>query len=104
MNSLDQIKALVFELRGHYKFELTANTSLQKDLGIYGDDASEFIERFGQIFQVDISEFNYAKYFAGEGGIFTPWLTNWLKIDDDFGKEPLTLGDLEAAIESKKLR
>ncbi len=103
-NALKQLRDLIFEVRGAYKFELTVNTLLQKDLGIYGDDAIEFIERFGQAFQVDVSEFDYTKYFAGEGGIYTPWLTNLLHIDDDFGKAPLTLGHLIMAVEKGKLR
>lgn len=100
MSPLDQIKALVFELKGPYEFELTSDTLLQKDLGIYGDDAPEFIEQFAQLFDIDTSEFDYTNYFTGEGGVFTPWLVP----NHDFGKKPLTLGNLEAAIASKKLR
>lgn len=104
MRALEQIKVLVFELRGTYKFELTESTLLQKDLGIYGDDAPEFIDRFAHMFNVDISKFNYAQYFAGEGGIYNPWLTDLLKIEDDFGMKPLTLGDLIMAVEKGKLQ
>lgn len=46
-------------------------TNLQEDLGIYGDDASEFFINFSKEFNVDISNFSIEPYFDNEGsGLF----------------------------------
>ena len=43
------------------------NTRIEMDLGIYGDDANEFITAFGRNFNVDVSNFLIDDYFRGEG-------------------------------------
>lgn len=42
------------------------NTSLEYDLGIWGDEAIELIVAFGKEFKVDVSEFIYDKHFSDE--------------------------------------
>ena len=44
-----------------------SSTRLEKDLGIYGDDASELINAYGKKFNVDISNLKLSEYFDGEG-------------------------------------
>lgn len=46
---------------------LTLDTLIEKDLGITGDDAIDFMEEFAQEFDIDIISFNYSKYFGSEG-------------------------------------
>lgn len=48
------------------------NTRVEEDLGIYGDDTSEFLERFVEKFQLDYSGFEYSKHFHSEGELFDP--------------------------------
>jgi len=43
------------------------NTSLEYDLGIWGDEAIELIVAFCIEFKVDVSEFIYDKHFSDEG-------------------------------------
>jgi acyl carrier protein len=50
--------------------EVTSEASLENDLGIYGDDATEIIIAFGKEFNVDVSRFMAADYFSGEAFIF----------------------------------
>ena len=46
---------------------LTRQTDIARDLGVDGHDASEFILRFQEEFQVDLSDFRFDSYFGGEG-------------------------------------
>ena len=100
MDAFDKIKEFVVKERGRYRKPLSRNTTLEKDLKICGDDSDEFIEAFGKEFQVDISEFDLAKYFASEGSFALMKLTLF---GIDTGNPPITLGDLEKAVHSGKL-
>jgi len=64
---LKSVVDLIINERGSYNIEIDENTSLQKDLKIYGDDAVEFIVKFGESFNVDVSKFNLTEYFSPEG-------------------------------------
>lgn len=96
----ERLKSFIVSIRGKYKIPFTRETKLESDLKITGDDAYEFIEEFGKEFNVDIKDFEVAKYFASEGTfalyrlIFTGIKTN---------KKQLTIGDLEKAIKCGKL-
>ena len=46
---------------------INEDTSIQNDLGVYGDDAVEFIIEFGKEFNVSISDFRISDYFKNEG-------------------------------------
>lgn len=80
------------QIREHKK-DITRETSIENDLGVTGEDASELLQSFGDKFSVDISRFEFGKYFNEEPNIFTeikPVL-------------PLTIGHLERAIIAKRL-
>ena len=76
------------------KEPITRETRLYDDLGIYGDDAVEFLIAFGKKFNVDVSKFMAADYFRGDGmdilGLEKP-------------KKSLTVGHLEKGIMAGKL-
>ena len=48
------------------KDEISLDTAIG-DLGIDGDDASDFIVAFGDKFEVDLSDFIFKDYFIAEG-------------------------------------
>ena len=95
-NMFENIKQFILEERWKYDFEITLKTSLQKDLSIFGDDASDILNKFSHKFNVDISEFNFDDYFKVE--------TSWI---DDFSDKKeikeLTIEDLIKSIEKGKL-
>jgi hypothetical protein len=62
----EKILTFVLEETGTRKC-LTRQTDLLRDLGVDGDDASEFMYNFGEKFQVDLSNFRFDNYFGGEG-------------------------------------
>ncbi|MDH5381448.1 MAG: DUF1493 family protein [Cyclobacteriaceae bacterium] len=99
METLDLIKEFVVKERGKYRNPLIRETALEQDLKITGDDSDEFILAFSKEFNVDISDFDIGKYFSDEGGLSILHVLFGKKT----GKTPLTLGDLEKAVETGKL-
>ncbi len=102
-NISEEIKEFVNKIRGGYTFNLTKDTKLQEDLNIWGDDAVEFIEDFGENFNVDISKFDIRKYFKPEGDRILVSIVNLFRKAKPPEFTPLTLGDLEQAIRDGKL-
>lgn len=47
--------------------KITSKSSLNFDIGIDGDDAAEFLGKFSSKYDVKFQEFNFYKYFSGEG-------------------------------------
>lgn len=97
----DKIIRFVIAERWEYDFPLSRETTLQKDLQIYGDDADEFILSFSKKFNVDVSKFSIKEYFEPEGDQIS--LSIWRLFRK--GRKTiklLTVGDLEqAAIKGK---
>lgn len=72
---LDAIKKFTEEQSGIIEDDIREDSILEKDLGIYGDDAVEYILAFGKKFNVDVSRFMAADYFSSEGS-FLPSITS----------------------------
>lgn len=99
MNTFDKIEEFVKKERGKYRKPLTQKTTLEQDLKITGDDADEFIIAFGKEFNVNISKFDFGKYFNDEGGMSVLFVL----LGKRTKKPPLTLGGLEKAVEAGEL-
>ncbi len=95
-NLFENIKQFIIRERWKYDFELKPETSLQNDLKIYGDDASEILSKFCKEFNVDYKNFKFDNYFRPEPG--------WV---DFFKKKKkyknLTIRNLMEAIERSEL-
>lgn len=102
-NVSEEITKFVNEIRGGYAFDFTTDTKLQEDLNIWGEDAVEFIEDFGANFNVDISEFDFRKYFKSERDMILVSIVKLFRKTKSPEFTPLTLGDLEQAIRNGKL-
>ena len=63
-----EIKDFIIRERWEYNFEIKKSSSIQEDLKIYGDDASEFLTKFCKEFSVEPKNFNFDDYFAPEPG------------------------------------
>lgn len=71
MESLERrVIEFVRRLRGNPGETIDLCTTLQADLGTYGDDASEFFFQFAQEFHVDLSALHFDQYFPPE---IRPW-------------------------------
>ena len=62
-----RVKSFVIKQAAVNEDEVIEDASLENDLGVYGDDAVDFIVAFGKEFKVDVSRFMAADYFKGEG-------------------------------------
>ena len=79
--------------------EIKADTQLQHDLGVDGDDGLDLIEAFARKFGVDFAGFDCTQHFGPEGmPIFSLWL--WGRSRPRF--IPITVADLEASIRAGK--
>lgn len=63
---LKQVRALVAEYWNEPESRLFAETSVNCDLGMDGDDGVEFMDAFSVRFNVDLTEFPHDKYFGPE--------------------------------------
>jgi len=100
----DQVFNEISDFMEDYKWyldgkEMTRETSIEKDFGITGDDAAEFLDAFVKRFNInDYSEFEFDDYFEGEG--FDLFAIFRQKRE----KKVLTVGDLERAVETGILK
>lgn len=82
------------------------DTRISDDLGLEGDDADEFMQTFSQKFDVDLSGFNFEKYFIVEGfnpiGIIRLFWKLRRKSLPNKSKHSLTIGDLEKSAQLGK--
>ena len=101
---LDELKQFIDE-EWFLVPNMNETTRIEEDLGITGDDAVEFLIAFGKKFDVDISRFNMADYFHGEGWSFDCFFykLQWWFYKRKYVKKVLTIGDLLEAIRVKRL-
>ena len=83
--------------------EVMGNPCLERDLGIYGDDAIEFIVAFGKEFNVDVSTFRAAEYFNPEGDFILPMIIRFFTGKRQKKNKELTLEHLEKAVIAGRL-
>lgn len=83
--------------------KLKEDDRLQHDLGLDGNDAAQFIERFAARFDVDMTRFVFADYFGKEAFGCVPLWIFWIVIPPLRPKvRPVTLADLQKSVRAKK--
>jgi hypothetical protein len=77
---------------------ISGRLRLETDLGIYGDDAVDFLAKFGEKYNVDLSNLDYSKYFTKEISFYfiRRFFLKRNKLD-------LTIDDLVSSINTGKL-
>ncbi|BFG76066.1 hypothetical protein PTKU46_40990 [Paraburkholderia terrae] len=55
------------ELSLSAKRALVPDDGVESDLGVTGDDAAYFMESYFNHFNVEVGDFDFARYFVGEG-------------------------------------
>ena len=99
--SEDLVQFLQSELRVAPS-RIARTARLFHDLGVDGGDGCELIQAFGKRFEVDISTFDPALHFGPEAGP-NPLMWLWWTITRTWPKVvPITVGDLEASIASRR--
>ncbi|WP_241016529.1 DUF1493 family protein [Paraburkholderia sp. Ac-20336] len=85
------------------KHTLTLSTKIERDLGVTGIDADEFMEAFFREFDVASGDYDGGRYFGPEGlEVGLSCIGRWLdrrRGVKRFPKEELTLGMLQHAID-----
>ena len=99
----NDLKAFVLEESTVDDVEINRETEIENDLGVYGDDADDFLIKFGKKFNVDISQFPAGDYFSDEGDIILPALIRFFTNTKKRERKSFTVGHLEKAIISGKL-
>lgn len=94
------------EFWGEPTDRLTAETSVNEDLGMGGDDGVEFMQAFGERFAVDLAGFPYDEYFGPEAGATPLSMLAGIVRRVTTGRwsdlTPLTLRDLAGAAERRR--
>ena len=100
-DALASILAFVAEETAYPVEKITLETSVQKDIGVNGDDAEELMERFSKTFQVDMKEFQIDRYFYPEHYCtFSPLkVVQWLVGDRPYLTDTIRIADLVKAAE-----
>lgn len=101
---LNEVIAFVAEYWEEPKSLLSAETSINEDLGMDGDDGLEFMQAFSRRFAVDLGTFPYDNYFGVEAAA-TPipiivLMIRWLTTGKSTKLSPLTLRQLAEAVEN----
>lgn len=99
----NRLKAFVVKEAAVEEEEVTADASLENDLGVHGDDAVEFIVAFGKEFNVDVSSFMAAEYFSPEGDVILPAIIRLFTGKKKAKQKDLTIRHLEKAITAGRL-
>lgn len=68
MNDIFNRIATTIELETSYpKDKISRMTNIHLDIGVDGDDAEEFLYKYSEKFDVDMSSFEFCRYFNNEG-------------------------------------
>jgi hypothetical protein len=81
------------EKSGEHNMPIERQTLIEDDLGVTGEDAYDLIVQISKMYQIDITGFDFAKYFNDEPLIF---LSDRMVL-------PFTVGHLEKAIIAGRL-
>ncbi len=99
----ERLKKFITTKLGVEDNEVVSEARLEEDLGMYGDDAMEFIAKFSKEFNVEVSDFKAADYFSPEGDIFLPMLVRALTGKKKKKHKELLVHHLEKAIIAGRL-
>jgi acyl carrier protein len=103
-SNFHRLKEFIVEQVGIHEDEVTPDSRLYDDLGVYGDDAAELLIEYGRKFNVDVSKFMAADYFKGEGMDLIGGLLrvfNGKRRNHNY--KVLTVNDLEKGIDAGRL-
>lgn len=103
-SNFDRLKEFIVEQVGVNEDEVTPDSRLYDDLGVYGDDAAELLIEYGKRFNVDVSKFMAADYFKGEGiDVIGGLIRLFSGKQSGNGYKVLTVRDLEKGLVAGRL-
>ena len=97
LNLLNEVISFLEEIYGSFdSVSMNKETKIEKDLKITGDEAAEFLIKYGKKFKVNVSGFLMDEYFKGEGYS----ILECLGLRKSKVKKNLTVGDLVKGIKA----
>ena len=99
----NELKNFIIKRHGLDHEEVTRSSRVDADLGIYGDEAVEFIIDYGSRFDVDVSKFMASEYFEPEGDVILPAIIGFITNRKKASRKTLTVEHLEKAIIAGRL-
>jgi hypothetical protein len=97
----DRVRELLARERAMSPDKIMAHDRLEEDLGMTGDDASDFLEDFASTFDVDLSGLDFHKHFGPE----CAWVPGWLQAELEakgYGMYPVTVAHLIDVAKAKR--
>lgn len=88
------------EETGKFFDDASPNCYIEKDLEIYGDEAEDFLMKFSNEFNVDITSFNFGEHFNFEIDTISLWIYS---LFNKGKKKDLTINDLKKSLITGKL-
>ncbi|WP_435237661.1 DUF1493 family protein [Psychromonas sp. PT13] len=80
---------------GYSKNKITRSTRLYQDINIDGDDAEELLYKYSELFGIDMSDFEFCRYFNNEGFDSISILKSLFGAGNKRNLEPITVDMLE---------
>ena len=90
-----RIATMIESETGYSKNKISRTTNLYHDINIDGDDAEELLLKYSELFDVDMSKFEFNNYFNDEGFDSISILKSTFKFTNGRELEPITVGMLE---------
>lgn len=78
------------------------DTRLREDLGIEGNDAVDLLDRFAEVFSVDISNLDFCRHFGPEAGFSVFWLLVRMATGTQTYLVPICVRDLITAARERR--
>ena len=96
-----QVIKFLSELQAEPVQGIKSSSRLREDLGLDGDDVDEFLSFLVKEFCLDISAFDFYRYFREEPhfGNLTQWLLPWHKANKRL--KTITVADVVRSIQKK---
>jgi Protein of unknown function (DUF1493) len=96
------LRTFISEQTGHNTEKILQESRINFDFKIDGDDADDFMQAYSKEFNVDLSEFDFEKYFNTEGTDPIIGFFIWLFRSNRTPKSALYVKDLLLAVDTKK--
>jgi hypothetical protein len=101
--NFEAIARFLSEIRAEPLEHISPGTRLREDLGLDGDDVDEFLEGLADRFGVDLTGFDFYRYFREEPHLL--WLfTQWwhARRRGQWQTQPITVADVVRTVREKR--
>ena len=96
-NRMEDLITFIAEQTATKRYKINKNSLLEKDLGLYGDEAEDFIIAYSKKYNVDLSKFHFSLYFSQE---YDPMMRGFYKLHK---VKELSVADLYEGIKKGEL-